>query len=553
MSMFNQARPLVSSCETHHNDQQGVPLYSRRFDQVLPFHQPGLAPVGLEGVAWHICLNGEDAYASRFDRTFGFYCGVASVCKGGEWFHIRPDGKTVYSERYTFAGNFQEDKCVVCDVNSRYFHIDLNGRSLYSERWFYCGDFRDGIAVVQAENGLSSHIDASGKPVHDHWFTDLDVFHKGLARARDSLGWMHVDRVGHPIYMQRYAQVEPFYNGCSRVEAFDGSLLVIDEDGRKLRELRSGHHDSFAELSADMVGYWRTFTLGAAAELGIFDSLPASTLNLAKLLNADPERLRRLLCALAELNMVMIKEDVWQATKKGEYLSETSSMSLKSAAVEYSGDLLERWRNLPGIVRGQPVNQYIFSTVANDPERCSRHHRMLASYALNDYVPVLDFLEIGANDIVFDAAGGNGTLSRLLAVRYPAASIICGDMRLVLNSIDQVQTIDFDLFEPWPVQSNKVLLARVLHDWSDVQAVEILKNARASLLPEGEVIILEMLLPDNSFSGALCDLHLLTVTGGKERCLTEYQTLLSRAGFLLSTNITGPGLVSVLKAKVAVE
>ncbi|HRI10833.1 MAG TPA: hypothetical protein PKW35_23600, partial [Nannocystaceae bacterium] len=83
----------------------------------------------------------------------------------------------------------------------------------------------------RGDHGRSSHIDRDGHLLHGRWFDDLDVYHKGFARARDSHGWMHVDIRGEPIYSRRFAAVEPFYNGQARVERHDGGLEIIDERG----------------------------------------------------------------------------------------------------------------------------------------------------------------------------------------------------------------------------------------------------------------------------------------------------------------------------------
>jgi hypothetical protein len=96
--------------------------------------------------------------------------------------------------------------------------------------------------VVQAEDGRSTHIEADGRFLHERWFLDLDVFHKGLARARDELGWMHIDRSGQPVYDRRFVMVEPFYNGQARVERFDGAREVIDERAQVIVTLRARGH-----------------------------------------------------------------------------------------------------------------------------------------------------------------------------------------------------------------------------------------------------------------------------------------------------------------------
>ena len=69
----------VSSCGTHHVDERGEPAYRERFDEVLKFHPPGLAPVRCRGQAWHVRSDGSPAYARRFIRTFGYYEALAAV------------------------------------------------------------------------------------------------------------------------------------------------------------------------------------------------------------------------------------------------------------------------------------------------------------------------------------------------------------------------------------------------------------------------------------------------------------------------------------------
>lgn len=239
----------VSDGGTHHVDAAGDPAYGERFEEVLKFHAPGLAPVRREGKAWHVRPDGSAAYEPRFDRTFGYYDGLASVRTRHGWFHITVTGEPVYRERYGWCGNFQEGRCPVRSDSGAYHHIQRDGCAAYPERWSYAGDYRDGIAVVQAADGRSTHIDPAGKLVHGNWFLDLDVFHKGLARARDDGGWTHADVRGRPIYPRRFMTVEPFYNGQARVERFDGALEVIDERGLSVAELRPPRRSEFSSLS----------------------------------------------------------------------------------------------------------------------------------------------------------------------------------------------------------------------------------------------------------------------------------------------------------------
>ena len=227
---------VVAPDKTHHL-RSGRPLYDHRFDEVLKFHSPGLAPVRCGEQAWHIAVTGQPAYARRFRRTFGYYETLAAAVGDGGWRHIHHDGSDAYRERYAWCGNFQGGRCPVRSEDGGYFHIDTNGRAVYTARWRYCGDYRDDIAVVQREDGCSTHIDQQGRFLHTAWLLDLDVFHKGYARARDEHGWMHLDEHGRSIYSRRFAMVEPFYNGQARVETLEGALEIISEDGVTLLQL----------------------------------------------------------------------------------------------------------------------------------------------------------------------------------------------------------------------------------------------------------------------------------------------------------------------------
>ncbi len=226
----------VAADQTHHV-LDGRPLYERRFDSVLPFHAPGLAPVRRRDLAWHIDSNGREAYARRFVSTFGFYEGFAAVTSQEGWHHIRPDGADLSAARYEWCGNFQDGRCTV-RTSDGYVHLRSDGAPAYATRWRYAGDFRERMAVVQRDDGRSTHIDEDSRPIHDQWFVDLDVFHKGFACARAEDGWTHVDATGRPVYEHRFARVEPFYNGQARVEQADGRRIVIDRHGETITELR---------------------------------------------------------------------------------------------------------------------------------------------------------------------------------------------------------------------------------------------------------------------------------------------------------------------------
>jgi len=228
-------RAKIAPDGTHHL-LDGKPLYAARFDHVFKYHDPGLAPATDATGAFHITPEGQPAYETRFRRAFGFYEGLAAADTGDGWTHVRPDGIPLTMTRYAWCGNFQGGRCTVRDEDGLYHHIDGDGGPLYAERYLYAGDYRDGVAVVRrADDALCVHINEVGGELNGRAFLDLDVFHKGFARARDGSGWFHVNLQGTEAYAGRFAVVEPFYNGIALCEMFDGRRVLLAEDGEIVR------------------------------------------------------------------------------------------------------------------------------------------------------------------------------------------------------------------------------------------------------------------------------------------------------------------------------
>jgi hypothetical protein len=541
----------VSSCGTHHLDEQGHPAYVERFDQVLKFHAPGLAPVLHGGRAWHVRGDGSAAYDRRFIRTFGFYEGLAVVVSQAGWHHIGTDGSDAYPRRHAWCGNFQQGRCTVRDREGRYFHITPCGNDAYPSRWRYAGDYRDGIAVVQADDGHSTHVWLDGSLVHGRRFVDLDVFHKGFARARDEDGWMHVDLRGRPAYTRRFHAVEPFYNGQARVERIDGGLEVIDEAGASLTELRPARCSEFASLSGDMVGFWRTQTIGTAVGLGVIEALPALEHEVAEQCGLQGDGARRLLRALGELGLTTQRDERWALTARGELLRADHPLTLSDAAVEYAGPFTAMWSRLPDALRQSSAWSApdVFGDVARDDKRRVRHHRMLRSYARHDYAEVCSAIDLRGDERVIDAGGGLGVLAQRIVDSYPFAEVTVLERPEVVTMappISRVRWQSGSLFEPWGIEADAVLLSRVLHDWDDGEALQILRHARAALTRGGHLYVVEMLVPVEGVAGALCDLHLLMATGGRERSAEDFGRLLSAAGFELAGERRLPALPSVI-------
>jgi hypothetical protein len=78
-------------------------------------------------------------------------------------------------------------------------------------------------------------------------------------------------------------------------------------------------------------------------------------------------------------------------------------------------------------------------------------------------------------------------------------------------------------------------LMEVIHDWSDQDALKILKAVRQAAPKHARLLIIEALVSETPgpHFGKTLDIIMLAVTGGRERTTSEYSALLRAAGFEL--------------------
>lgn len=535
-SELNEIR--ISPCNTHH--LYGYkPLYSPRFQSVLKYHPPGLAPVLDEAGAFHINLEGKPAYKKRFVKTFGFYCSYAAVQTAEGWGHISPQGQFLYPERYEWCGNYQENICVVRSKERAYFHIDIQGKRLYGEDYAYAGDFKDGRAVVCNKEGKSSHINPQGKLIHNKWYERLDVFHKGFARAKDGRGWFHVTRNGYPAYDHRFADVEPFYNGQGHAQTLNGGLVLINENGDIIKEISTSQKNFLGELSGDLIGFWKAETIKTALELGVLDLLPASLEHIALKLGITEDKTHRLLRALGEIGLVEKITDIWSVSVKGQLLV-PSDMAFMAAASHMWSQVQQEWGHLKEKLCEKSESHHpTFKEKTTDKNELKIYRRALEGYAIEDFVEVAKWslwkkytslLVFGQTGITLlcEILKNNPSLQgRLVHEDRPLYHLDLADKSLQ-KRLKQF-FIQYD--QEWTFTAEAILMPRFLHYFPDHEALFLLKKAHQALPKGGKLYLFEMLLDSEGYGGGLLDLNMLVESGGKLRTFEQFQTLLNQAGF----------------------
>lgn len=313
----------------------------------------------------------------------------------------------------------------------------------------------------------------------------------------------------------------------------------------------------------------RSRAMFAAVEMGVFDRLgrgPSDAASLAS--GGSTEAMERLLGACVGLGLLVKEGTVYRNTSVADaYLRRDSSQSL-AGYILYSSQVLYRlWSHLEDAVR-EGTNRWgqtfgfqgdLFSHFFKTPEAQRDFLLGMHGIGLLSSPAVVAAFDLSRFRHLVDLGGATGHLAIAAHRRYPRLRATVFDLPSVIEfarSLPEAEGIRFvtgDFFADELPQADLYSLGRVLHDWGEAKIRALLRKIHASLPAGGGLLIAEKLLaPDKSgpVSAHMQSLNMLVCTEGKERTLTEYEALLTDAGF---TGVEGRGTGRPLDAIIALR
>ena len=237
-------------------------------------------------------------------------------------------------------------------------------------------------------------------------------------------------------------------------------------------------------------------------------------------------------------------------------------LSLADAASLWGSETYAAWSEATYSLRtgrsafSKMYGKNIFDLLKESPEQLQSSHRAFASYARHDYQCLAEVCDFGNHEHILDVGGGTTELafallrahSELNATVMDLPEVVCVD-ELPVDLKGRCRFVPGNFFDEWLVPSDAVVLARVLHDWSDDDAVRIPGRARQSIPASGTLYLVEMLLDADSGKGGLLDLNMLVVAGAAERTEVHFRALLDRTGFELMEVIPTSSTSSIMRAR----
>lgn len=221
---------------------------------------------------------------------------------------------------------------------------------------------------------------------------------------------------------------------------------------------------------------------------------------------------------------------------------------------------------LPDVVRtGQPSYSQVFgrtywADLAAAPALGASFDAFMANYSAQRTLPaVLDYPWWSVHRVT-DVGGGNGSvLTRILAtnphlrgtlVERPGPAAAAATKLAEAGLAERAEVLTSSFFEPLPPDADLYLLVSVLNDWSDGEAVRILRRCAEAAGARGRTLIVEW-HPTTEAEFTLTDLTAQVLHGGRLRTAPALTDLARRSGLAPTTPVRSESGVVVLECRTA--
>jgi O-methyltransferase domain/Dimerisation domain len=317
-------------------------------------------------------------------------------------------------------------------------------------------------------------------------------------------------------------------------------------------------------------GYWISQAIYVVAKLAIADLLKDGAKNcdeLAQATNTHAQSLVRVMRTLASVG-VFTEVDIGRfgLTPLAEPLQTNVPDSIRAWAIMLGEESYRAWSELQYTVKtGKPAFDQVykmrrFEYLERHPDAAEVFNTAMTGLYRRVHTTVVKAYSFVGFSKIVDVGGGNGFLISLILNANPhltgtlfETSTVIEDAKKNIETAGlaaRCETVAGDFFLSVPEGGDAYLLAHVMQSFDDDRSVVILRNCHRAMPEHGKLLLVEPVISrgDAPSFAKLLDLHMLVVTGGRQRTEVEYGTLLALADLRLRNVVATESGESVIEA-----
>ena len=315
--------------------------------------------------------------------------------------------------------------------------------------------------------------------------------------------------------------------------------------------------------------------IAIATELGLADRLavkPQRAEELAGFCGIHGPSLFRMMRFLASIGIFFQEENgAFRNTPQSGVLREGVPGSIRPLVRQGWQDVVwDTYKALPeSLETGDPAftlahGQAFFDYLSANPDHGAMFDASMALMSGLENAVIAETYPFGDAKTVVDVGGGRaGLLAAILSqhadikgVLFDQAQVIEAPEAIVEAGLqDRCQCVAGDFFEAVPKGGDVYMLKRVLHDWSDVEAIRILSCIRNAMKPDTRIAVIDAVLkPGNEPDpNKYLDVGIMTLLQGRERTAEEFEQIFTAAGLQLLRILPtpAPSTMSIVEGALA--
>ena len=308
-------------------------------------------------------------------------------------------------------------------------------------------------------------------------------------------------------------------------------------------------------IMKNIQGFSLSVLLYTACEIKLFDNIDEkkhTRTSLAQSLQIPHDKLNLIITPLIAKQFIKEKEGYLYLTELGDYLTEGKAKDSLLPYVLFTGRIvMPTWLSLTDGLRSNQSpyeelhKQTFFEHLSENEMLLETFTSMMSSYTrthdleewFNQFSPKLplSFVDIG---------GGRGELMGKVLSYFTNSKGVILDLDCVeegtngsMRGNDVAELLKFkgqNFFDSYNIKGDIFILSKVLHDWPDDKAINILKNIKVNMKPNSRIWIIEELLPvenaDNVYDKYMDALNIWILCGGVERSYHDFEKILEQIG-----------------------
>ncbi|XP_033003500.1 acetylserotonin O-methyltransferase-like [Lacerta agilis] len=299
-----------------------------------------------------------------------------------------------------------------------------------------------------------------------------------------------------------------------------------------------------------------------ASDLGVFDLLmeskePLTSVTIAERLGTSPFGMERLLDACVGLKFLQVErkdnQTLYGNTNLANLYLGKRSPRTQYYSLKFNVEFVyTRAQHLADSVREGEAQTYRLSDISTKDVFEAMYRSESGLREFMEFMhemwslcgrDVLSAFDLSHFPLVCDLGGCTGDLAKEYISLYPNSTVTILDLPEVVETgkkhfvSSEEHRITFhegDAFKDPIPEADLYIVARTLHCFSEEKCVQLLTRLHKACKPGGGVLVVEIVLNEDRtgpFEAHIYAVVMLLLTQGKERTPSEYNALLSAAGF----------------------